>query len=235
MVSSVMPYAKKLFSLALLFNAVLTLEYAIQILTSFYRYYPVWKFFPPLIFDGSLFWLLVPVALLNFYPAVSTGQTKCSRLWFHHYVYGFAIAVVAGVLLLAFTSVPIIDLISRDIPNISINVGRFFVLGGLTLVIDDLPDMSRGLKRSLGYLKLKAYQTRKLLHAVQLVFGFVALYFCIGVIAHIYIRPSAFTLANIILMGTLLVTFLTAVISFKRKIWLNIKPDETKNENNCCC
>src|SRR3972149_9011899 len=166
MVKSVMPYGKKIFSLALLFNAVLTFEYAVQILAGFYTAYPYWKPFPPFIFDGSMFWVIIPAAIINFFPAVSTGQTRCSRLWFHHYVYGFVVAAIAAASLLIFTPVPLIDLFTRDITDVGINIGRFFVLGGLTMVLDDLPDVSGVLKKSLTYMKVKAYHGRKALHAV---------------------------------------------------------------------
>jgi hypothetical protein len=230
-----MPYGKKIFSLALLFNAVLTFEYAVQILAGFYRAYPYWKPYPPFIFDGSMFWAIIPVAIIIFFPAVSTGQTKCGRLWFHHYVYGFVVAAIAAALLLIFTPVPLLDLFTKNITDVYINIGRFFVLGGLTLVLDDLPDVSGVLRKFLSYVKLKAYQGRRALHAVQLVLGFVSLYFCLAVIAYIVIEPLGFTLANVILVGTLLVTTLTSFASVKRRIWLNVKPDElvATTESRC--
>ena len=227
MVRSVIPYAKKLFSLALLFNALLTLEYSIQLLASFYSVYPNWKPFPPFIFDGSLFWLIIPAALINFFPAVTSGQTKCNRLWFHHYVYGCVIALVAGASLLVFTTVPVLDLVTKNITDVNINVGRFFVMGGLTLVIDDLPDVSGVMEKTLNYLKLKAFRGRKALHITQFLFGCISLYFCLGVIIHILIAPVAFTLANTILVGTMLVTSLTAFASVKRRIWLNMTSVES--------
>ena len=226
MVNAVLPYAKKLFSLTLLFNAILTLEYAFQILMGYYTSYPHWRPFPPIIFDGSTFWAIVPVALINFFPAVSTGQTKCGRLWFHHYVYGFILAIIAVVYLWLFTPYPLLDIFIKDITNAYVNAGRFFILAGLTLVIDDLPDVTGILKRFLSYLKLKAYQGRKVLHVAQFVLGFVPLYFFVGVVIHILSYPYDFTLANSILLGTLAVTSLTAFASVKRKIWLNIKPDD---------
>ncbi len=218
----VMAHAKKLFSLALLFNAILTLEYAIQILACYYAAYPSWKPFPPLLSVGSLFWVLIPAAAINFFPAASTGQTKCGRLWFHHYVYGIVIAMIAGGSLLIFTSIPPLDIFTKNITDVNVNVGRFFVLGGLTLVIDDLPDISTFVRKFIDYLKLMAYKYRKILHAAQLIFGFVSLYFCLALLATIVIYPQALTLANSILVGTLLVTSLTSFASFRRRTWLDL-------------
>jgi hypothetical protein len=239
MVKSVMPYVKKIFSLALLFNAVLTFDYAIQILAGFYASYPYWKPYPPYIFDGAMFWIIIPIALINFFPAVSTGQTKCSRLFFHHYVYGFVVAAIAAISLLVFlllsSTYSLFDLFTRDIADVNINLGRFFVLGGLTMILDDLPDVAGVMKKSLSYLKLKAYRGRRALHVVQLVFGFVSLYFCLAIVVHIVIDPQGFTLANVILIGTLLVTTLTAFATVKRRTWLNLKPDDpaAATESRC--
>jgi hypothetical protein len=220
------PYAKKIFSLALLFNSVLTLQYAFQILAGFYSSYPLWKPFPPLIIDGSLFWGMIPVSILNFYPAISVGQAKCSRLWFHHYVYGIAVFMIALASLLIFTSVSFPDLFAKNITDININVGRFFMLGGLTMIIDDLPDVSGSIKNLLRRLKSTGYHNRGWLHRVQLLMGVVAVYFCLAVMGHMIIEPAAVTLANTILVGTLLVTSLTSIASFKRRVWLNLKSDK---------
>jgi len=222
-----MPYAKKIFSIAVLFNVVLTFEYAVQILVQFYSVYPSWRPFPPFIVDGSVFWAIIPVAIITSFPAVSIGQTKCGRLWFHHYVYGLVVAVISTVALIFFASISLIDVFTKYITDLNVNVGRFFVLGGITLVLDDLPDVSGNAKRILNYLKSKAYRNRKTLHALQLVVGIVSLYFCLAVTAHLLIYPQAFTLANSILVGTLLVTSLTAVATVQRKTWLNLRPPTT--------
>jgi hypothetical protein len=220
--TSKMRYAKKVFSLALLFNAFLTLEYAVQILFGFYSSYPNWRPFPPFIFNGSIFWAIIPTAVINFFPAVSTGQTKCGRLWFHHYVYGLVVAMVAGGSLLIFTSIPPLDLFTRNITDVNVNIGRFFVLGGLTLVVDDLPDVSGLIRKFTNYLKSNAYKRRKALHLAQLILGFVSLYICSAIVGYILIDNRGFTLANSILIGTLLVTSLTSFASVQRRIWLDM-------------
>jgi hypothetical protein len=226
MVNSLMPYGKKMFSLALTFNAILTFVYGIEILAGFYASYPYWKPFPPFIFDGSLFWVIIPASIINFFPAVSTGKVETGRIWFHHYVYGFIVAIISTTSLMLFTSVPLLSLFTTNITDVNVNIGRFFILGGLTLVLDDLSDVSGIFSRLLRFLKLKAYQNRRTVHFLQLIMGFVSLYFSLAVSANLALRPEEVTLANVILIGTLLVTSLTAFGSVKRKIWLNIKPEE---------
>ena len=223
--STVTAYGKKLFSLALVFNSLLTIVYAIGILAVFYALLPSWKPYAPYVLDGNLFWLLILVSIINIFPATVFGRVKTGRLWFHHYVYGFFVSASSAILLMLFTSVSLLTLFTTNITDLTINLGRFFILGGLTLVVDDLPDVSRVTASFVGWLKARAYQTRKIIHAAQFMMGLVSSYFFASVTVWIAQYPGEATLANLILMGTLFVTSLLSFISVKRKIWLRITPD----------
>jgi hypothetical protein len=74
-------------------------------LEGFYSAKYTWKPYSPYLVDGSLFWFAVLAALLNIYFVVRLGRVKTGRLWFHHYVWGFALFVLACVLLLLFGSI----------------------------------------------------------------------------------------------------------------------------------
>jgi hypothetical protein len=220
-------YGKKLFSLTLIFNSLLSIVYAIGVLAVFYANLPSWKPFWPYLVDGNLFWVVIVASIINIFPATIFGRVKTGRIWFHHYVYGFFVSASTATLLILFTSVSLLTLFTTNITDISVNVGRFFILGGLTLVLDDLPDVSRVTASFTGWLKSKAYQTRKIIHAVQCLMGLVSLYFFASVSTWIANYPQEATLANLILVGTLLITSLLSFVSVKRKIWLNIKPEQT--------
>jgi len=226
-------YGKKLFSLALIFNALLTVAFAVGILGGFYTLYPLWKPYPPYIIDGSIFWILIPAAVINIFPCVNIGKVHTGRLWFHHYVYGF---IVMGVSIAALAlSIPVslmLNLFTGYITDTNINIGRFFILGGLTLVIDDLPDVSNGLKSSLSFLKSKAHKHSEVIHAVQVVMVFVSLYFLTAISLYLLQNPPEVTLANSILVGTLLTTTATSIANSKRRAWLNIKLEKTKTTKN---
>jgi hypothetical protein len=217
-------YGKKLFSLTLIFNSLLCISYAIGLLAGFYVNH--WILYSPFLLDGNLFWLVILTSVVNIFPAAYIGKVKTGRLWFHHYVYGFLVWFGSASLLMVFTSVSLFSLFTANITDLAINVGRFFILGGMVLVLDDLPDVSRVTASALSWLKMKAYQGRRLVHAVQFLMGFVSLYFSLVVSAWIVVNPEGATVANLIFVATLLVASLTSFMSVKRKIWLRIAPQD---------
>ena len=222
-------YGKKLFSLALIFNSLLTLVYVIGLFSTFYRNYPEWRPYPPYIIHASLFLLLIPAALINIFPSVNIGKVETGRLWFHHYVYGFIIMAIATILTAIWFPTSMLSLFTANDSTVGINVGRFFIIGGLTLVVDDLPDVSKTLKSGLCFLKARAHQNRRIFHAVQLIMGFTSLYFLLAVSIYLPQHPAEITLANIILVGTLTVTTLTSFANATRKSWLKIRLEKAKS------
>jgi hypothetical protein len=221
-------YGKKLFSLALIFNSLLTIVYTIGLLAAYYVLYPGWKPYHPYILNGQLFWIIIPAAILNIFPVVNIGKVDTGRLWFHHYVYGFIVTAIAIVATAAFAPDAILTLFTMDSTAIGINIGRFFILGGLTLVVDDMPDISRTLKKGLRSMKSQAKRYGKFLHVVQFLMGLLTLYFFIAIIVYLPQHPPEITLANVILLGTLLVTTLTSFANVKRRDWLSIELETTE-------
>ncbi len=65
--------------------------------------------------------------------------------------------------------------------DLAVNAGRFFVLAGFTLFLDDLPDVSRRVESGLNGLKSWAIRERKLLHELQLLTGLVSFYVFLAV------------------------------------------------------
>jgi hypothetical protein len=218
-------YGRKVFSMALIFNALLTISSALGILSGFYSAYPLWKPFTPFLLDGNLLWIMVASAFINIFPAAFIGKVHTGRLYFHHYVYGGIVCLASAAWIMLFTSASLITVFFNYTTNVSVNVGRFFLLGGLALLIDDLPDVHKVTGHSLRWLKSKACQTRKILHMLQIFLGFVALYFSAAITLFLIANPEFVTLANFILVGTILVTCITSFISIKRKIWLNLEKE----------
>ena len=81
-------YGKKVCSLALTFNSLLTIVSVLGVLEGFYSAKYAWKPYPPYLVDASLFWFAVLAAMFNIYFVVRLGRVKTGRLWFHHYVWG---------------------------------------------------------------------------------------------------------------------------------------------------
>jgi hypothetical protein len=215
-------YCRKIFSVSLLFNALLTVVFSIGLLASYYTLFPAWTPYPPFIFDGRLFWVLIVAAIFNIFPCVNIGKVHTGRLWFHHYVYGFIVAALAIVASAVLVPGGLSSLLIIYTTDVGVNAGRFFILGGATLVLDDLADVSKGLYSGLRFVKSKAQKNARILHAVQVIMGFVTLYFLAAICAYLALHPIEITLANAILIGTLSITVVTSFANVKQRVWLRV-------------
>ena len=127
MAGSVWVILKKIFSLALIFNALITLAVVAGILFGFYKSYPYWHPFAPYLLDGNLFWLAMAAAVINIFPSACIGRAlHTGRFLFHHYVYGFLVLLSSSAFVVLFTSVSLISLFLITSSNLAVNVGRFF-------------------------------------------------------------------------------------------------------------
>jgi len=222
------PYAKKVLSLAMIFNSLLSIVYAMGLLRGYYI--NKWALYEPYLISGTLFWALIPASFVNIFPSTLIGKVKTGRLWFHHYVYGLIVSTLSIIFVIFCAPISIIDLFIAYTTNASVNVGRFFLLGGLTLVLDDLPDVSDLLRRSLGFLKLKAYQGRRIMHIIQGVVSLLLLYFFSTVVLSMITNPAEATLPNLIFSGNLLAGSLISIGILKLKTWLRITvPKDQEN------
>ena len=137
--------AKKVFSLTLILNALITIttlgRNPLRLLLS----WPWWKpYFPDLI-SGNIFLIAAIAALINIFPSASIGRAlHTGRFLFHHYVYGFFVLFTSAIYVVAFTSVSLVMLFLVNSASLAVNTGRFFVLTGLTLVLDDLQTFQKG-------------------------------------------------------------------------------------------
>ena len=212
-------WGKKILSLTLIFNALLSITYAVQLLTSHYA--SNCQVYAPNIADTSLFWAVILASVMNIFPAAVVGRVRTGRLWFHHYIYGLAVSVSSAGLALVFMPISVTNLFMANITDITVNAARFFILGGLTLLLDDLPDVSKHVHTVLRFVKFEAIKKRKIVHFVQGLMGVLAFYVFVAVAVYVVQHPAEATLANTILIGTLLVTALTSFAIVKKKTWLN--------------
>ena len=182
---------KKLFSLSLLFNGLLTIAAVTSILGGFYWFFDNWRPFYPYLVDGNLFLVVIAAAAINIFPSAKLGRAlKTGRFLFHHYFYGFLVLLCSIVYVVAFTPVSLLTIFVTDNTSIAVNVGRFFILGGSTLILDDLPDVSRRVESALNSLKLKAHGAGKIILGFQLLTGVVSLYVFIAVVLAVVPEPT---------------------------------------------
>jgi hypothetical protein len=223
MAESIRVWLKKVFSLSLVLNSLITLA-AIAGMYGFCQSLSTWKPFTPYLINGNLFLLVAVAALINIFPTASIGRAlHTGRFLFHHYVNGAFVLVSSYVLVFFSTSLSVIDLFLMNTANVGINAGKFFVLTGLTLFIDDLPDVSKRVESSLNRIKSGFCKVRKVVHVLQLVTGLVTFYAFIA-IAMWSIQHNLLTAPNVLSMSTFLITSITAFACVKRKAWLKVTP-----------
>lgn len=226
MAGSIYIILKKIFSLALIFNALITLGVVAGLIFGFYRAYPLWRPFEPYLLDGNLLWFAIAAAGINIFPAACIGRAlHMGRFLFHHYVYGFLVLLFSCLFVVFFTSMSLPYLFLLNSADIAVNVGRFFVLAGLTLLLDDLPDVSERVESGLNWVKTKACEARRVLHYLQLFTGLATFYILMAVTSSTIQNPSRLYY-NSFLLGTLFVTSITSFALVKRKAWLKITPPE---------
>jgi len=221
-INAVWVMTKKIFSLTLILNALITLATIVGVLYGFYHAWPWWKPYTPYLISGNFFWIPAAAALINIFPSASIGRAlHTGRFLFHHYVYGFFVLLMSSIYVLAFTSVSLITLFLVNTGNVAVNTGRVFVLIGGTLVLDDLPDVSKRVESTLNKLKSLAYRVRKVFHVLQFVTGAISFYIFLAIAIFVSLHPSS-NIANFVTMGTLLVTSITSFACVKRKSWFKI-------------
>jgi hypothetical protein len=216
---------KKIFSVSLVFNALLTIGCTVGILGGFYWYYHDWHPFSPYLVSGNLLWVAIVAAVINIFPSAGLGRSlHTGRFLFHHYFYGILIIAFSTIYVAFFTQVNLLNLFLVNDTSVQVNIGRFFLLGGLTLLLDDLPDMSKRLESSLNWLKAKVGQGGQVMSVVHVVCGAVSFYLFAAITLSVYSNPQFVTIANIMLIGTLFITSITSFIFVRRSVWQKIKP-----------
>lgn len=217
---------KKIFSLTLILNALITVATISGIMYGFYHEWPGWRPYYPYLTSGNLFLVAAAAALINIFPSASIGRAlHTGRFLFHHYVYGFFVLIISGIYVVAFTSVSLVMLFLVNSGSLAVNTGRSFVLIGLTLVLDDLPDVSLKVESFLNKIKTAACRIRPVFHWLQLVTGIVTMYIFASIVVFEHYHPST-NIANYLTMATLLITGITSFACVIRKDWLKITPPQ---------
>ena len=226
--------AKKTLGLSLIFNSIVVIISILNILFTYYRSGFSWKPYSPYLLDSSLYWLAAATALLNIAPAKLIGKVKMKRLVFHHYVYGFIAILTATFLIAVFAPTYILIVLmpssfqTRGFPIIPIYFSLCFVYGGLTLIIDDIYDVSFRLANLFDGIRVKISKRSGLLQKAHLLASSVSVYlsFCS---LFWYVKNFFWlkyvpvqNLAHIIFMSNLFISSLWGLKIIKGKIWLSM-------------
>ncbi|MGD6850609.1 MAG: hypothetical protein ACQCN6_00950 [Candidatus Bathyarchaeia archaeon] len=218
---------KKIFSVSLIFNALLTIACSVGVLAGFYWYYQGWQPFSPYLVNGNIFWLAIIAAVINIFPSAMLGRKlHTGRFLFHHYFYGILVIICATAFVLIFSPEPLTMIFFVNDTSLVVNLGRFFLLGGLTLLLDDLPDSSKRVESTLNWIKRGAYRVRKAIFAAEIITGAFSVYLSFAVLAAMTRVPDWVTAANFILLLTTLITGVTSFIFVKRRFWSKIMDNQ---------
>jgi len=223
---------KKTFSIALIFNSLISVATVAGIIYGFYLSFSTpnpWRPYSPFLLDGNLLWLALAAGVINIFPGAALGRAlHTGRFLFHHYVYGFSVVAVTSLLVTFFTPVSPISMFFVNSDDISVNAGRVFTLAGLALLLDDLPDVSRKIESSLNWVKTKACKIKMGLHVAQFITGIFAFYGSLSILLSTLFVDSSRALPNSFVIVSLFITGITSFVLVKRKAWLTITPSEPK-------
>jgi len=180
--------AKKILSLTLIFNSLVSLISAGNILAGYYASRPWWQPYSPYLMSGLLFWIAILTALLNIVPSKMVGRVHIRRLLFHHYVYGFLIMIGSTLLIVSFIPNSLTTLFtptftgeSLSLQSLILYMELFFLYGGLTLLLDDLQDISLRVSRILNRFKKRTHKSGKILQFVHLCCSLITIYISLAV------------------------------------------------------
>ena len=213
-------YGRKFFGFILVFNCLLTLLYAVGLLIGFYAAH--WIIYQPYLISAALLWAVIPVTVMNLYPSMKVGRVHTGRLWVHHYVYGFIVLAFSALFILTFTSVSTVNLFMAHIANLRVNVGRLLILVGLTLVLDDFGDISKGANAIQTFLKVKTCQKPRIINWLHCLLSGVCLYIFAAISLWLTQTPHGVTLGNLIFASSLFATSMTTFVAVTKKTWLKI-------------
>ncbi|MCL2477386.1 hypothetical protein [Candidatus Bathycorpusculum sp.] len=217
---------KKIFSLALIFNALISIATVAGILYAYYRSYPYWQPYKPYLLSASLFWLALAAAAINIFHSAAIGRVlHIHRVLFHHYVYAIFAIIITSAYVVFFTPVSLHTLFFVDNSSVAVNVGRAFMLGGIALLLDDLPDVSKYMETGLNWLKTQACRVKMALHISQFITGIFAFYCSFSILLST-IQNNGRALPNSFVIVSLFITGITSFALVKRRSWLTIMPPE---------
>ena len=62
---------KKIFSIALIFNSLISIACVAGIIYGYYMAYPYWQPYSPFLLNGNLFWLALAAGVINIFPGAA--------------------------------------------------------------------------------------------------------------------------------------------------------------------
>jgi len=224
---------RKILCLAIIFNSIISMLLAGDILYIFYVNGLTWRPYSPYLLDGSLLWFVVIASFLNIVSAKILGNVELKRIKFHHYFYGFVASSISFIFIAIFAPaylftllMPILISDTYSHAAMPISAAFLFVYGGMALMIDDIQDVSLRLKRALQSLKRRIQRFGRTLETFHLCCSVASTYVTVSIILWtfangLYSGRSAFPgLSAGIFALNLLITCIWGLEMAKKRFWL---------------
>jgi len=167
---------RKALSLTLIFNSVTSLFFSLSVLFGVYVGFS-YLIHGPHPIDTLLLFFVALTSMLNIVPAQIFGRVNIKRILFHHYVYGF-LSIAAYLVFAALHSIAF--------PQIFPFYGSLLLYWGLTLIIDDAPDISPKLTRLINFIGEKIGRIGGAIQAIHLISDLVSAYVTLQISLHIF-------------------------------------------------
>ena len=173
-------------------------------------------------------------SFLNIVTAKIIGNVNLRRVRFHHYFYGFITVIVSLALIImiapAYLSILLMPILLPSVYNpTSIPISMAFLLtyGGITLVIDDIQDLSVRIRRSLNLLWRRALKFKSKLETLHLCSCISSAYMMLSMFSRFFI-DKLFLIETVIPKISVKIFILNLFISslwgleiIKRRFWLH--------------
>jgi len=223
---------RKILCLSIIFNSIISILLTGNILYMFYVNKSLWRPYWPFLLDGSLLWFVIITSFLNIVTAKILGNVDLRRIKFHHYFYGLLASLTSFIFLVIFAPTYLFALLMPMlIPDVYSSASMpvftifFFVYGGMTLMIDDIQDMSLRLRRFLNNLKGKLKRVGGIIGTLHFCCSVASIYVMLSILPWTFAnglsgRPAFYSLSAEIFALNLLITSLWGLVMAKKRVWL---------------
>jgi hypothetical protein len=211
--------AKKTLSLSFIFVSLLLVFYAAGILNGIYL--NNWRVYEPYLVSGNLFWVLIFGSIVTILLSINLGQIKIARnIGLLSFISGLLIASISAIFLSTTMHLTIFEIFTKSTTDLTINLGRFFLLSGIAVFLIEIPFIFRATWISSKPVISKGNFVFKILFGLQFILGIFFLYMFIAVGLSIGSNPNSNTLANLVLCYALLIEGVISVEATFLKAWL---------------
>jgi hypothetical protein len=210
---------KKTLFISFIFVSLLLIFYSAGILNGIYV--NNWQVYKPYLASGSLFWVLIFGAVFSILLNINLGQIKISRnIGLLSFASGILLACISAVFLSTTMHLSIFEIFTKSTTDLTINLGRFFLLSGIALFLMETPFIFRIAGLGSEPLIPKGNFAFKILFGLQFMKGIFFLYMFGAIGLSIGANPSSNTLANLILCYALLIEGIISLGATFFKAWL---------------